>query len=215
MTVAEGKVRAAGLVTLGWLLLSQPSAAADAEGQYAVRGAGLVSCAVYERERKARSPVYHVIAGWIDGYITGSNQHAPDTYDMTSFESAEMIAAVISENCQHHPETPVFAVLNSLVKQLADDRLRHPSKKVEVKSGTRSVLLYETVLKRLQEHLAGANFYQGPMDGRFDENMQAALRAYQSSIELEPTGFPDQLTLWRLFRSQGTENDDKASTDDR
>jgi len=202
MPATRPLARCAGLFGLLGLLAGQPpAAAADAHGQYGVCGAGLVSCAIYEREREARSPVYLVIAAWMDGYITGSNQYAPDTYDITSFESTEMLAAEISENCRLHPDTPVFAVLNSLMNQVADDRLHEPSKKVEVKLGERSVLLYEEVLRRLQQRLAAGGFYTGPIDGAFSTATREAIGRYQTSIQLNPTGSPDQVTLWRLLRS--------------
>ena len=196
--------RVAGLLSLFGILAvlaGEPARAADAQGQYGIRGAGLVSCAVYEREREARSPVYQVIAGWIDGYITGINQHAPDTYDIMSFESTEMLAAMISENCKKQPDARVFAVLNAAIKQAADDRLRNPSTKVKVSLGGRSVLLYEEVLRRLQQKLTGAGFYRGPVDGTFNDATREALGKYQASVKLDPTGFPDQVTLWRIFRS--------------
>ena len=198
----NGMARSAGLVgLLLGLLGSQPVHAGDAQGQFGIRGAGLVTCALYERERETRSPVYQIIAGWMDGYITGINQHAPDTYDALSFESTEMLAAVISENCKSHPNTPVFSVLNAVIKQVADDRLRSPSEKVEVKLGERSVLLYQVVLQRLQKKLAGAGFYRGPIDGTFNAATRKALGKYQSANGLKPTGFPDQVTLWRILRS--------------
>lgn len=201
MPAAGRMARAVGLCSLLGLLACEPACAADAQGEYGIRGAGLVTCAVYEREREARSPVYHVIAGWIDGYVTGTNQHAPDTYDIMSFESTEMLAAMISENCKKQPDARVFAVLNAAIKQAADDRLRSPSTKVKVSLGERSVLLYEEVLRRLQQKLTGAGFYRGPIDGTFNDATREALGKYQASVKLDPTGFPDQVTLWRIFRS--------------
>lgn len=192
---------ATGLV-LGGLLLSQGAPAADNEGQYGVRGAGLVSCAVFERERATRSDVYHVVAGWIDGYITGVNQYAEDTYDATSFESTELLAALIGEHCEKHPETPVFTAVNTLVKQIAEDRLRAPSEKVIVAVDDRKALLYEEAVRRVHEKLSQRGFYRGEITGTYDQKSEEAMGAFQKSIDLEPTGFPDQLTLWRLYREQ-------------
>jgi hypothetical protein len=197
----NGKARSAGLFGLLCLLVCQPNNAADAQGQYGIRGAGLVNCALYEHEREIRSPVYQIIAGWMDGYITGINQYATDTYDTLSFESTEMLAAVISKNCKKHPNTTVFTVLNAVINQAAHDRLHSPSKKVEVKFGERSVLIYQEVLLRLQKKLTGAGFYRGPIDGSFNAATRKALGKYQSANGLKPTEFPDQVTLWRIFRS--------------
>ena len=180
-------------------LLAQVAAAADDKGQYGVRGAALVSCSVYERAREARSEVYRVLAAWMDGYITGTNQHADDTYDTASFESTELLTALISEHCKKHPETPVFAVLKSLVGEFAKNRLRAPSRKVEIVIGDRRALLYEEVVKRVQQKLAEGGFYDGDINSAYGPQVQEAMQAFQESIEFQPTGFPDQLTLWRLF----------------
>ena len=194
---------ACSLVALCLLMaLAQIAGAADARGQYGVRGAALVSCAIYERERAARSDIYNMIGSWMDGYITGINQHADDTYDIASFESTELLAALVSEHCKKHPETPVFAVLKSLVAQFAKNRLRAPSKKVEIAVGDRKVPLYEEVVRRVQEKLAEAGYYRGEIDGTYSVQIQEAMQAYQKSIELWPTGFPDQLTLWQLFNGE-------------
>jgi hypothetical protein len=181
------------------ILLQQGAGAADDKGQFGVRGAGLVKCAVFESEREARSQIYQIVGAWMDGYITGSNQHADDTYDMLSFESTEMLAAVVSENCKKNPEAAVFAVLRAVVAQAGKNRLRAPSKKVELAVGERKVLLYEEVLRRMQQKLAAAGFYRGPIDGKYDAATQKALQAFQTSAQLQPTGFPDQVTLWRLL----------------
>jgi len=189
----------AGLLFAAGLLLAQGVTAADDKGQFGVRGAGLVKCAVYDSERDARSQIYQIVAAWIDGYITGSNQHADDTYDIVSFESTELLAAIVSENCKKNPEAPVFAVLRAVVAQAGKNRLRAPSKKVEVAIGERKVLLYEEVLRRVQQKLASAGFYRGPIDGIYSATTQKAMQAYQTSAKLQPTGFPDQATLWRLL----------------
>lgn len=180
-------------------MLAQAAAGADDKGQFGVRGAGLVKCSVFESERAARSQIYQLVGAWMDGYVTGSNQHADDTYDIVSFESTELLAAIVSENCKKNPDVPVFAVLRAVIAQTSKSRLRAPSQKVEVAVGERKVLLYQEVLRRVQQRLAAAGFYRGPIDGNFDAGTQEALQAYQSSAKLQPTGFPDQLTLWRLL----------------
>ena len=63
-------------------------------GEYSIRGAGAVSCDVYLRAREDQSHLYHVIAGWIDGYLTARNKFIDGTYDTTSFESMELIYCI-------------------------------------------------------------------------------------------------------------------------
>jgi hypothetical protein len=184
---------------VGAVLHVSGAVAADDKGEFGIRGAGLVTCSVYNREREKRSEIYHIVAAWMDGYITGSNQHADDTYDIVSFESTELLAALVSENCKKFPDAPVFAVLRLIVKNSAKNRLHAPSKKVEIAMGDRKVSLYEEVLRRIQQKLASGGFYKGPINGTYDAATQKSMKAYQASIKLQPTGFPDQLTLLRLL----------------
>lgn len=182
------------------LLVTQGAFAADDTGQYALRGAGLLTCAIYEKERAAKSEAYLMTAGWIDGYLTGSNQYAPETYDLLSFETTELITAILAKHCKNNPTDRVFAVLKSLLKKLNQDRLQSFSKKAEVTVGDRKIAHYVEVLKRIQKVLASKGLYKGKITGNYDQATTAAMKNFQESVKLKPTGFPDQLTLWRLLR---------------
>jgi len=197
---ARKLLRTACAVTALSLLLAQGAFAADDKGQFGVRGAGLISCELYVQERKAQADVYLITAAWVDGYITGANQHMSDTYDIMSFETTELLTAVLNEHCKKHPADPVFGVIRNLFEQLQQDRIQDYSEKTDVVIGERRVLLYVEVLKRVQDKLASAGFYEGTIDGNYGESTIDAMKAYQRSVELNPTGFPDQTTLWRLLR---------------
>ena len=182
------------------LLISQGAFAADDKGQFGLRGAGLITCAIYEKEREAKSEAYLMTAGWIDGYISGSNQYAPETYDLLSFETTELLTAILAKHCKDNPKDRVFAVIKTLFVKLHQDRLPSFSKKVEVTVGDRKVPLYEEVLKRVQKALASRGLYKGKLTGKYDQSTIDAMKEFQNSVKLTPTGFPDQVTLWRLLR---------------
>jgi hypothetical protein len=76
-------------------LVSTGSGAADKDGRFAIRGPGLMTCGEYVQAREARSPLYHQFGGWLDGYLTGVNQYRAATYDITTFETTELLALVI------------------------------------------------------------------------------------------------------------------------
>jgi len=184
------------------LVLHQEAMAADTKDQFAVRGVGLIPCQVFEKEREAKSEVYRLTMAWADGYITGLNQQMPDTYDVLAYEGTELVAVVLGEHCKTHPADRVFPVLRSLLQKLHQERVTSYSDKVEVVVGERKGSLYKVVVQRLQQSLQGAGQYKGKITSQFDQATIDAVKAYQRSIKFEPTGFPDQLTLWRLFRSQ-------------
>ncbi len=196
-----GTIRAAIFMLLLCVVFhASATLAADAHNRFSIRGVGLLTCEIYENERAAKSASYQIFGGWIDGYITGVNQYAPETFDILSFESSELITELLSAHCKAHPQDLIFAVLNSMFIKLQDDRIQQASSYIDVTIDSRSVRLYEDVLRRLQTRLKEDGYYTGEITGTFGENEHAALAAFQASIGLESTGFPDQVTLWKLMR---------------
>ena len=187
-------------LTAAALLSASAARSEDDQGQYAVRGAGLINCALFVQARAARDDAYLVVAAWVDGYVTGINQHAQDTYDVLSFEGTELLMAVVDEHCQRNPADPVFGVLTKLFEQLWPDRLTSRSDKVPVNVGERQAQHYVELIERMQRALSARAFYAGPIDGEMSPPTVEALKRFQASIAFEATGFPDQTTLWRLLR---------------
>lgn len=187
---------------LALLCLGSVVQSADTEGQYAVRGAGLINCALFVEARSARDDAYLVTAGWVDGYITGINQHAPDTYDVLSYESTELLMALLDQHCQEHPNDPVFGVLNRLFAELREGRLTAKSEKVPVAVGEREGRHYVALIERVQQKLRDGGFFEGPVNGDFSPQTVEAIKRFQESVDFTATGFPDQKTLWRLLRSE-------------
>lgn len=176
--------------------------AEDSSGKFAVKGAGTLPCKVLTAEREKKSNGYFLIGGWVEGYLSAHNRYVDDTFDITSFESTELLLAVIGDHCAKHPEDRLYPVVNALVQKLADDRLKTTSERIRIGEGTRATLLYQSTIRRIQEALTARQFYQGEADGVFSEATKTALAAFQKDIQFEPTGFPDQATLWRLLRKQ-------------
>jgi len=185
-------------------LLAIPGAfAADAKGQFALRGAGLITCAIYEKEREAKSEAYLMTAGWIDGYISGINQSLAETYEILPFETTELITAIVAKHCAKNPSDRIFSVVKSLFAKLHQDRLSVFSNKTNVAVGERKTTMYVEVLRRAQKRLNRLGFYTGKITGSYEQSTIDAMKAFQRSIDFKPTGFPDQMTLWRLFRTSG------------
>ena len=92
-----------------------------------------------------------------------------------------------------------FVIIDSLTSLFAQNKLDGPSKKIEIKRGERAVHLYERVIRRIQQKLTDDGFYSGTLNSKYDSATEDAMKAYQDSIGFNPTGFPDQLSLWRMF----------------
>ena len=185
------------LLALTCLPLALP--AADKEGSFAPKGAGLISCETFIAEQQAGSDAYLLFRGWIDGYLTGVNRYAPDTYDILPWETPGLIAAVIDSHCRDNPQARVMDVTMSVVQRLRDHRVRQQSDQIAVGEGDDRVLLYRSTVQRIQEALADQSLREAEPTGEFDEATRGQLQAYQREVGLPDTGLPDQQTLWRLL----------------
>ncbi|MDJ0738247.1 MAG: peptidoglycan-binding protein [Gammaproteobacteria bacterium] len=187
-------------LTASLVVTAATAGAADRDGSLAIEGAGLLPCAVYVREREQRSNVYYMVAGWVEGFVTAHNKLLDDTFDVTSFESLELLLLLIDQHCAGNPEDRLYPVVNTLLAAFNDDRLERASATVDVVVGNRRAVLYAEVVRRVQQRLADLGHYDGATDGAFGPPTQQALAAFQQASDLEPSGFPDQTTLWRLLR---------------
>ncbi len=182
------------------LLFPAMSTAADSANRFAMKGAGLLPCHVLVTERNKGSDAYYLIAGWVEGYTSAYNKLSPDTYDVLAFESLEMVLLVMNNHCESNADDRLHGVLDSMLSTFADDRVRHESQRVEIVEGERRTHLYRETIRRIQSRLRVLGLYDQDVDGRYTDATRAAIVAFQSDIDFEPTGFPDQATLWRLLR---------------
>jgi len=187
-------------VALATCALTEVAAANDSNGNFALKGAGYLPCQVMVAERAKRSETYFLIGGWIEGYTSAYNRYVVDTYDVTPFESLELLLSVMQQHCEKNPNDRIYAVLNSMLTQLHPERLKAGSERVKITDGKRTTVLYRETISRMQNELKRRGLYRGAVDGRYTDETRSALIAFQSDIKFDTTGFPDQTTLWRLLR---------------
>ena len=143
-----------------------------------------------------------MIGGWIEGFISAHNKYAQDTYDVLSFESLELLMLVIQDHCQSHPQDRLYQVVDAIINQLNPERLKTESPRIEIKDGDHKTILYRETIRRMQAKLTELGLYKGPVDGKFTDATRSAIIAFQADLKFDKTGFPDQTTLWRLFRGK-------------
>ena len=90
--------------------------------------------------------------------------------------------------------------MTSLIDTLWQDRVTTAASKSTITFDERSAAHYEPLIRRVQDALRASGQADVPSNGEFDEPTRQAMRLYQASVGLEPTGFPDQKSLWRLLR---------------
>ena len=213
------KTMAGGLsavALIGLVLTTGTARAADADGKFAVKGAARTVCKHFVKARDERTKnlnLYILYGAWLEGYLSALNERTEGTYDLTSFESTELLATLIYANCKRRPEEPFFDMVRRLVAALGSSRIAGYSEMVPVEGEVKDkegkakpvrLRLYRETVRRLQNNLAAQSLYPGAVNGDFDDKTRAALRDFQKASGLPPTGLPDQFTLLKLFRPAPT-----------
>ncbi|MCP5466037.1 MAG: peptidoglycan-binding protein [Sinobacteraceae bacterium] len=191
-------IKLAGLA-LGMSLLAGPVLAADSKGNFAVEGAGAQSCEAFLKAKEKGGNDLAIFAGWIDGYLTGANQHAADTYDFTPWQTVGLLIAALANHCEKDPKRPFVVAVNNMIGALKAERMQTRSETVRVDVDGHTGLFYKSVIQDAQKRLADEKLFSGQADGSIGKATQDAFRAFQKREGLKETGVPDQATLFKLF----------------
>jgi hypothetical protein len=187
------------------LAIAGGAIAADRNGRFAPKGAGLVLCERFVAEHAKGSDAYFLFRGWIDGFVTAANRYETETFDLLASQTPATIAAAIDNHCSKNPQDPVVEVMLSIVDQLRDQRIRAESRFVRIENGSGDhVLLYEESILAIRTALAELGYPLDSSDSSFDDRVESALREFQAARKLKATGLPDQETLWLLLGPLGT-----------
>lgn len=179
-------------------LIAAPLWAADADGNFAVDGAGRAPCGdLVAALKESNGPAVAAYAGWVDGFLTAMNVSRDDTFDLTPWQTTTLTVSKLSAFCEANPDMPLVNAVGRYMSTLQPNRLIKGSDLVRVSVGETAVFLYPETLTRMADALAAAG-YSVP-DGPFGEGHAFTLRAYQTDKGLSPTGLPDQPTLNALF----------------
>ena len=191
-------VLVASAVGLGPRLVS----AAAPDGQYAIKGEGRQTC---EHLLAGGSAQFHAgFRGWIMGYLTAVNRYEATTYDIIPWQGIDVLITIINNHCKENKGERLNDVVHKIVMTFQPSRLEHTSSGLVITVDGQSVRIYEDVLLRAQEKLADLGFYAGVVDAKFGPATQEAFATFQLTEELEATGLPDTLTLWKLFSPKGS-----------
>lgn len=172
---------------------------ADADGKFAALGAGTASCQRFLDAREAKSNEYFLFGGWLEGYISARNQSTDDTFTVIPWQSVDLLATFLAEHCAKNPEQPFLNAVATMSAALYPQRLEKSSERISVTVGPVKQDFFRATLARLQQRLTSEGLYSGPVAGDFDNATAAAVHAFQTREGLQATGFPDQITLYKLF----------------
>jgi hypothetical protein len=175
--------------------------ATDVDGNFVIRGAGRIPCVEFEAARQQRGDEFVSIAGWVDGYLTGLNESRAKTFDITPWQSTELMLSALAGWCGKHPRDSLHTAMFRMVDSINSKRLLERSETVEIPGdkGGPAYTLYIEVIRQIQLRLKLRGLLTREPNGQFDNETRAALREFQASRSLPQTGLPDQVTLANLL----------------
>jgi len=177
--------------------------AADEEGAFAVKGVGLTKCSDFVKAAKEQDrEVVSQYVSWLAGFITASNQHMAETFDLTPWQNVRTLSSLLAAYCDRNADLRFVAAAARLTNALRADRLATPSELLPIEHEGKTHYMYQEGMRRTQARLAELGLYSGDLDGAYGEATRAALEAFQKERELPVNGLPDQRTLMILFRKQ-------------
>lgn len=180
--------------------LCVPSHAADGEGKFAAKGAARKSCSQFLESAQDKSSDYLLYGGWVEGYISGYNQFQPENYDITPWQTTELLMILLRQHCSANPQVRFLDATNSLIKAFFPIRLEQESPIIAIKVGEGTTYHFHEILLRAEQRLKFLGYFEGEPDGKtFTEEDTRAFAAYQQKHGLKVTGVPDQHTLASLF----------------
>ena len=199
MAVELSRALLAGSLALALFVSVPTGEAADAEGNFALRGIGAGSCAeTNERISQEPEAAMHMLS-WLLGYVTAINRHRDDTFDVSPILEGESLLHLMAGLCSEHPDAPVEAVVNDLLETLAVARVRASSDVVETAADGQSASIRQETLVRIQERLIELGHLDGAADGLYGPMTRGALEAYQADQDISVTGIADPVTIVRLL----------------
>ncbi|WP_169052603.1 HdeA/HdeB family chaperone [Pseudooceanicola onchidii] len=179
----------------GAMSLSAPAMAQTA----AVEGAGAMMCADLIKARDTQDQDrYSAAAHWVLGYLTAASGYSEDTFDLTPWQTPDIIMAQISQFCGQNPDKPLVQATVTYVNYLKPQRLTEPEQLVELRQGTAALTVYASVLTQVQEKLVALGRLEAVPEG-FDQPTAEAIRTLQGEAKLPETGLPDGRTILHLF----------------
>ena len=137
--------------TIIFASLPVASMAADAQGNFAVRGVGAQTCkALTDQLAQKNATIGLTLESWLGGFLTAVNRLQGDTFDASPILANAAIAQLVANVCQRAPNSSVETVAMDIVHALAPARVQKASTNVEAQSGTATVVLRKETLIAIQ-----------------------------------------------------------------
>jgi len=172
---------------------------ADSKGKFAVKGAGSHTCNAFIQAVNTKSTDYYLYGGWLEGFISSYNQFQPNNFDITPWQTTELMLVLLKRHCKSNPEIRFLSAVNSLIKTLFPIRLNTENNLVKIQIAGSESYYYQEIIMRAKKRLKVLGYLKGELKPTFDQTDAIAFETYQKALGINPSGIPDQQTLVSLF----------------
>lgn len=187
---------AAGLAAL----LTSPALAADADGNFAIRGIGGQSCgaivdAITKDDVATRDTVIMTLSTWLGGYLTYANRVVAERFDVVPFVSDIDVLALVVDRCEAARDAAFETAASDIIGALAPVGVASRAPIADLES---SVTLREPTVAALQQALINRGFLNGDADGVVGPMTRAAVERFNSDKGIEGG---DAITIETVLRA--------------
>jgi hypothetical protein len=178
-----------------------PTAAEDANGEYAVRGLGSVSCPqlISAVENPENGTVEQYLS-WTLGYITARSRLSDATFDSLPILDPNSVGGLVYNTCTANREASVEAAVDALIDFMEPIRVSQSSDTIRVVAEEQSIFIRRETLNRVLNRVQELGFAVKIAQGE-GVNLADSLQAFQEDRGLAVTRVPDTETLIALFLS--------------
>ena len=188
------------LLAMGMSLATIGAQAADQDGKFAAKGAARKTCSEFDQAAKEQGNDYLLYGGWVEGYVSAYNQFQQGNYDITPWQTTELMLRLLQRHCQMNPNVKFLDALNSFILTVFPIRLEQESQMVKVVANDSTTYYYLEIIKRAKARLKSLGYYEGEInEAEFNADDVKVFSEYQKKQGIQVTGIPDQRTLLRLF----------------
>ncbi|MDO6568654.1 peptidoglycan-binding domain-containing protein [Alteromonas sp. 1_MG-2023] len=187
------------VLSLSVILLSFSAQAADSEGAFNTKGAAKRSCEAFTSTYAEQGSETYLYGGWLEGYITAFNALQQKTFDVTPWQTTELMLLMLNKHCTDNPEQKFLDATNVMLKAFLPTRLAARSDIIEMTINDSTIYIYQSVLDMTTEALKASGYNVDIAESEFNASYVKAITQYQQAKGIAVTGFPDQQTLVNLL----------------
>lgn len=175
------------------------AAASDANGNYAVVGAGAQSCASFKQAAADGGPQLINYISWLQGYVSHMNRSTAETYDVVPVSEPVAFANLVLRVCSQDDKQSFELAVLKTINVFAPLRVTTESPLVQISWNGKQLSVRQETIKTVQAKLLERGLYDSAVDGTFGPKTAEAIIAFQKSKNLPETGLPDGVTLANLL----------------